>query len=287
MDRQTAFILIHGSWHGAWCYEKVANILTQQGYLTITNDLPGRGLSAQFPTSYFQRPLTLPGAFNTEPSPLAAITLDDCVQQVVRTIEGVTRLGKKVVLVGHSSAGIVLNAVGEKLGHKQIDRLIYLTAFMPPSNFSLTNILARSSEAESEYLPLFLADPAQVGALRIDPHSGDPTYRSLVKLVFYEDVSTTDFQAVSNFLTPDDPAQPFNALVPLSSQMWGRIPRTYIKCTEDRAIHLSTQAQMIADADMFTPDNLTQVISLTSSHSPFFSQPEKLAEVLVGSIKKT
>jgi pimeloyl-ACP methyl ester carboxylesterase len=281
MSHNTAFILIHGSWHGAWCYEKVANILAVQGYLTIALDLPGHGLSAQFPASYFQRPLTLAGAFNTEPSLVASVTLDDYVQHVVSTIHQVTNQGKKVVLVGHSLAGIVLNAIGEKLGYPYIERLVYLSAFMPPSNCSTTEIIARSSQADSGVPPLLLADPAQIGALRLDPHSADPGYQSRLKSTFYADMSDTDFLAIAHFLTPDDPAQPFAALVSLSPQQWGRIPRTYIQCSEDWAVRPATQAQMIADADAFTPDNPTQVISLTSSHSPFFSQPEKLANALI------
>ncbi|MBA3923889.1 MAG: peptidase M13, partial [Nostocaceae cyanobacterium] len=101
---------------------------------------------------------------------------------------------------------------------------------------------------------------------------------------FYGDINATDFQAIANFLTPDTPAQPFATQVPLSRQKWGSIPRTYIQCTEDWAIRLATQVQMVADADAFTPDNLTQVISLTSNHSPFFSQPKNLANVLIASV---
>jgi pimeloyl-ACP methyl ester carboxylesterase len=287
MSNQTAFIFIHGAWHGAWCFEKVANILAKQGYLTIANDLPGHGLNAQFPASYFQRPLNLSGTFNTEPSPVAAITLDDYVRQVVTTIEQVIALGKKVVLVGHSMAGIILNAVGEKLGSQKIDRLIYLTAYMPPANSSIMKILARPNQADEKMVPLFLADPAQIGALRIDWNSVDPAYQDLVRSSYYGDLNATDVRAIVNFLTPDEPAQPIATLIPLSPQQWGGIPRTYIKCTEDWAILLATQSQMIADADAFTPDNPTQIISLTSSHSPFFSQPIKLADALIGSIEQT
>jgi len=284
MSHETAFIFVHGAWHGAWCYKKVVNILATQDYLTIALDLPGHGLSAKFPVSYFQRPLKEPGEFNTEPSPVAAVTLDDYVEQVVNTVHQVTDQGKKVVLVGHSLGGIVLNAVGEKLGSPEIDRLIYLTAFMPPNNSSITEILARESQADQKVVPLLKADPAQVGALRIDWNSLDPAYLTLVKEAFCGDINATDFQAIANFLTPDTPAQPFATLVQVSPQKWGSIPRTYIKCTEDWALRPTAQAEMIANADAFTPENPTQVISLTSSHSPFFSQPENLVNALISSI---
>ena len=37
------FILIHGAWHGSWCWERVAPLLTEQGHTVITPDLPGMG----------------------------------------------------------------------------------------------------------------------------------------------------------------------------------------------------------------------------------------------------
>jgi pimeloyl-ACP methyl ester carboxylesterase len=284
MSHETAFVFVHGAWHGAWCYKKVANILATQDYLTIALDLPGHGLSAKFPVSYFQRPLALPGDLNTERSPVADVTLDDYVEQVVRTVHQVTDRGKKVVLVGHSLAGIVLNAVGEKLGSPEIDRLIYLAAFMPPTNSSIIETLARSPQADEKVALLLLADPAQIGALRIDCNSVDPAYLTLMRSAFYGDINETDVRAIANFLTPDTPSQPFATQVTLSPQKWGSIPRTYIQCTEDWAIRLATQVLMIADADAFTPENLTQVVSLTSSHSPFFSQPENLVNALISSI---
>jgi hypothetical protein len=182
-------------------------------------------------------------------------------------------------------AGLILNAVGEKLGNQKINQLIYLCAYIPPSNSPISEISNRSSQSDVKTAALLLADPAQIGVFRLDPNSVDPAYRSILKSSFYEDVNATDFQAITNFLTPDEPVQPITALVPLSQQQWGSIPRTYIKCTEDWAIRPATQSQMITDVDVFTPNNLTQVISLTSSHSPFFSQPEKLADALIASLQ--
>jgi pimeloyl-ACP methyl ester carboxylesterase len=286
MSGKTIFVLIHGAWHGAWCYEKVAAVLKLQGYPVVTRDLPGHGLLAKFPTSYFNRPLPLPGDFNTEPSPVASVSLDDYVQQVTNIVDELAKQGSKVILVGHSIAGIILNAVGEKLGPELIQRLVYLTAFMPVSNSPITEILTRASQADSKVPPLLLADPAQVGALRIDFHSVAPAYLSLVKAAFYADISESDFRAIANLLTPDAPAQPFNALVELTRTRWGRIPRTFIQCTQDYAIRPATQAQMIADIDAFTPGNPTQVLSLNSSHSPFSSQPEALVNALIRLVKE-
>ncbi len=280
MRHPTVFVLVHGSWHGAWCFEQVAVDLVQRGQTVITPDLPGHGRLARFPASYFQRPLPLPGAFNVEPSPVAHVTLDDYVQHIVGMVEAVTHGSGRVVLAGHSLAGIILNAVGEQLGPRRIKRLVYVAAWMPAHNTPTGAYLTAPSQADSKIPPLLLADPAHVGALRLDPRSTDPAYQARVKAALYDDVGEDDVPAITNLLTPDDPAQPFAAPVALSREHWGRVPRTYITCTADQAIRPATQARMIADADAFAPGNPTHVISLASGHSPFFSEPEALAEHL-------
>jgi hypothetical protein len=58
------------------------------------------------------------------------------------------------------------------------------------------------------------------------------------------------------------------------------VPRTFIRTTEDRTVPLALQDRMIAEADALTPDNPFDVRSLPSSHSPFASMPDRLAEVL-------
>jgi hypothetical protein len=60
--------------------------------------------------------------------------------------------------------------------------------------------------------------------------------------------------------------------VPLrtSEERFGRIPRVYIECLRDRAISPSFQK------DMYTAVPCRNVISMDTSHSPFFSAPEEL-----------
>lgn len=272
------FVLVHGSWYGAWSFEPLVALLAQRGYGSIARDLPGHGLLARFPAAYFDRPLPPVGAFNTEPSPLAGITLADYVQQVAGIVETVTRQSdRRVVLVGHSLAGLILNAVGEQLGPKRIQRLVYLAGWMPATNTPIGAYLAQPSQADSKIPPLLLADPATTGALRLDPRSVDSGYQAGLKAALYADVSDDSIAAITNLLTPDDPAQPFGATVTLSKQRWGRIPRTYVTCSVDQAIRPATQAQMIAEADALNRGNPTHVVTLASSHSPFLSQPEALA----------
>ena len=104
------FVLVHGAWHGAWCYAHVAAALAERGYLSIARDLPAHGIHARFPASYLERPLDK-DAFGAEPSPVANTTLDDYATQVMEAVDDAYALGRgKVVLVGHSMGGLAITA---------------------------------------------------------------------------------------------------------------------------------------------------------------------------------
>jgi pimeloyl-ACP methyl ester carboxylesterase len=36
----STYVLIHGAWHGGWCWEKVKSLLEQAGHRVLTPDLP-------------------------------------------------------------------------------------------------------------------------------------------------------------------------------------------------------------------------------------------------------
>lgn len=122
-------VLVHGAFIGAWAFQPVVPELAARGFRSVvTVDLPGHGLNARFPASYFTRPL-VDQKFGTEPSPQAGITLDDNVNVVLHALEALSKSSSEpVVLVGHSMGGQV-TAVAEK-APERIAKLVYLTAFL-------------------------------------------------------------------------------------------------------------------------------------------------------------
>ena len=118
--------------------------------------------------------------------------------------------------------------------------------------------------------------------MRIDPRSDDPNYVAMLKAALYADVSDELVTTASNFVCPDDPAAPFQTTVVKTAENWGSVKRAYISCTQDFAIRPALQRKYIALADAFTPGNLTEVKTMDSSHSPFFSDPQRLARILIG-----
>jgi pimeloyl-ACP methyl ester carboxylesterase len=275
----TAFVLVHGAWHGAWCYERIIPLLAARGYSAVARDLPAHGLNARFPACYGVRPANA-ADFATEVSPLAATTLDDYANSILATIDQVRALGHdKVVLVGHSMGGVAITAVAERAPGK-ILKLVYLTAFMPRSGVGATTYI-HAPENEGELVGgLLMSDPAVTAALRMDPRSADTEYRARIKLAFYGDVSQADYDAAAHLLTPDVPVVPFATPIATTVARWGSLPRHYIKALEDRAILPALQQRFIAEADAFVPGNPTRVHELKTSHSPFVSAPTALADLL-------
>jgi pimeloyl-ACP methyl ester carboxylesterase len=279
-ETKPIFVFVHGAWHGGWCWAKVIRLLAEQGYDGVTLDLPGHGLGARFPSSYTATPQNAAG-LSTEVSPLAATTLDNYRDHVLSMITGLVRSGSgPVILVGHSLGGATLNAVAEAQP-TLIRRLIYLTAFVPVAKPTVLDYLSQPNFISSGLPPLFLGDPTALGAARINPNSSDPTYVANVKNALYLDVEDSVITATMNMLTPDEPLRGLSDPVTVTAGHWGSVPRSFIRCTNDHAIPLAGQDQMIAEGDRLTPRNPFMLRTLDTSHSSFLSNPEELARVLL------
>ncbi len=277
--QKPAFVLLHGAWHGAWAYAKVIPELAARGHAAVAIDLPGHGLDAKFPQSYQQRPLDR-ATFSQERSPLAAVTLDECVEHVVGVVDNLRAGGfTSVVLVGHSLSGVLVTRVGEMVPEK-LSSLVYASALMLPEGQTAGDVFALPQAAGSEVPELIMANPGAVGASRIDPASPDPIYRARAKSAFYGDLSDSQFEAVAHLLTPDEPVALAGVRTEKTVARWGSLKRSYLMCTEDRTVPPALQQLFIEQADAYTPNNKTNVRKLKSSHSPFLSMPREFAIAL-------
>ncbi len=197
MDPTTArgaAVLVHGAWHGAWTYERIVPRLAAAGLFAVARDLPAHGLNARFPAGYINRSTASP-TWGADPSPVAAVSLDDYVDSVSATVDAVRALGfARVTLVGHSMGGVVLTALGERCPEK-IERLVYLSAFMPARGVPAVAYIGAPENAGEQVGPLLMADPREIGALRIDHRSADAAYRDGIRRAFYGDLPADAAQA--------------------------------------------------------------------------------------------
>lgn len=279
----TAFVLVHGSWHGAWCWGLVEPLLQAAGHMTIAIDLPGHGLNARSPASFRARPLD-PAAFATEPSSLAAIPVADYAAAVQDAAMRARASGaSRVVAVAHSMGGVpVTFAAAEK--PELFDDIIYLAALAPtPGKPAGAYLAGEDQAANSKIGNAILADPATVGALRMDPWSTDATYLAGVKEALASDVDDALLAQVMHMLTPDAPVA-FYGDVATFAEGFGALKRSFIRCSRDQTVVAATPEAIVADLNAAFPDNPTSLTDLDTSHEAMFGAPEALAEALIAAL---
>lgn len=140
----TNFVLVHGGWHGGWCWRKVARRLRDQGHDVFTPTLTGLGERSHLLT--------------------ADVNLDTQIRDVVNVIDYEDL--DRVVLVGHSFGGMVISGVADRMAAR-VAALVYLDAFVPEDGDSL---LAITTDGFRQ----FLTDGAsRLGGLASPPISAE------------------------------------------------------------------------------------------------------------------
>ena len=140
----TTFVLVHGGWHGGWCWRKTARRLRDQGHDVFTPTLTGLGERAHLMS--------------------AAINLDTHIQDVANVIDYEDL--DDVVLVGHSYGGMIIPGVAERLPGR-IASLVYLDAFVPDDGDSLMSLTS------DVFRPFLLEGASRLGGLASPPVSAE------------------------------------------------------------------------------------------------------------------
>src|ERR1700745_1867550 len=122
------FVLVHGAWHGGWCWAKVARLLRDAGHDVYTPTLTGLGERA-----HLARP---------------DVDLELHIQDIVSMLEAEELRG--VTLVGHSYGGMVLSGVAARAGAGRLVQLVYLDARVPEAGKALLDYLGPRAEAMRE-----------------------------------------------------------------------------------------------------------------------------------------
>jgi pimeloyl-ACP methyl ester carboxylesterase len=271
------FLFVHGAWHAAAHWNRVTERLAAMGHTVSAIDLPGNGLNAAYPRSYLRGDSE---ALVTEPSPVGGIRLADYTNAVVDQLTRMARHGE-VTLVGHSFGGLTVTRAAEAVPDL-VRRVVYVSAYVPvkfPNGAAYGELPEGASSISGAIL---IGDPTKTGALRIDPRNSDPDYVERGRMAFYNDLSTDEYFKLAGYLNPDLPLAVAFDEARGTPGRWGRVPRTFIRLSEDRTVPPALQDRMIAEADEATPGNRFDVHTLPSSHSPFASMPGRLAAVLDG-----
>ncbi|MEU6478105.1 alpha/beta fold hydrolase [Streptomyces sp. NPDC047017] len=272
----TVLVLVHGAWHGSGHWAATQRALAGLGAASVAVDLPGHGLDAPLPSGYL-----LPGqpGLSTEKSPLASVTMEDGADAVLDTLRQV-RSARRVVLVAHSAGGGPASLAAER-APELVDEIVYLSAFVPAGRARFLDYLGGPENATARGQHLTLGDPEALGAVRINPLSPDAGYVEELRQTHYHDVPPERFDRLRSVLSTDLPLAFPSAPVTVTAARWGRIPRTFLRCADDRALPPAVQDLMIAEADRAMPGAPFTVRTLPGGHNPFAARPGALAAALL------
>jgi pimeloyl-ACP methyl ester carboxylesterase len=262
---EMTFVFVHGGWSSGFNYHQVVTQLVMGGRRALAVDLPGHGQQAQFPASYLSQDLE---ALKTEPSPSAAITLEVCVDYVTEVVTRIAEETGPVILLGHSSGGIVIGKVASAVPDL-LHRVVYMGAFM---------IVERSSGVDYFDPRGVFPGAEELNVLRVNWRSAET--RAQLKPALFPLSSDAVFTAFSNTWQPDFPLDILTADSRVDKQTWGTVPRSYIRFIDDGNIQLDAQDRLIAEADALTPDNKTDVHSVPGGHVDPFASPAALVRIL-------
>ncbi|KRA24385.1 hypothetical protein ASD65_08070 [Microbacterium sp. Root61] len=226
MTDESTILLVHGAWHGSWCWDLVAGLLRDRGWEVRTVDLP---------TVHSERKTDL--ALADDAAAVAA---------AIDAIEG------PVTVVAHSYGGVptTQGATDPKVTH-----IVYVAAFALDLGESL--LAAVGNVAPDWWL---IDGPLASAGTDAQPPQG----------LFYGDVDSALADACSARLLP----QSLRAFTDTIDQTaWRDRPSTYIITEQDVIFPVVAQEALAARSG-------SVAVRLDTSHSPFLSQPDAVADVI-------
>ncbi|WP_422039914.1 alpha/beta fold hydrolase [Roseibium sp.] len=192
MDQKT-FVLVHGVWHGGWCWSRVAEILRKRGHRVSAPTQTGLGERAH---------LLSP-----------EITIKTFVEDIVRHLEFNDL--KNVTLVGHSFGGIPITGAAD-LVPDRIARLIYLDAIMLGTGETWMSLLPEDMAEDRTRLAQETS-----GGLSLPPAPAES----------FGVERPEDVAFVQPRLTPH-PFRTFTTALDLKNPVGNGLPAAYIRCTD-------------------------------------------------------
>jgi pimeloyl-ACP methyl ester carboxylesterase len=234
----TSFVLVHGSWAGGWAWRRILALLRAAGFEAHAPTLTGVGERAHLlsPT----------------------IRLSTHVQDVIGLIT--TLELQRVVLVGHSYAGMVITGVADRLQQSHpglLSSLVYLDAITPHPGECW------SSQHSAQTIAQRLASGAASNDLSFDPPDAS---------VF--GLSGADRDWVNRRQTPQ-PMALYQDPLNFDAARLANLPRTFIDCHQPALATIDVMRQRVRAEPGWN------VVELATGHYPMLSAPEALSKLLL------
>jgi pimeloyl-ACP methyl ester carboxylesterase len=235
------FVLVHGSFHGAWCWQHLTPYLAQRGHQLVGPNLPGSG---------------------GDPAPPENADLETYATRIAGVIDG---LAGRVVLVDHSMGGIVSSQVAERRP-RRLAAVVYVNGLLFRAGENLVGFLDEHAHLGVEDLVLKNMQVAEDGLTATFP-------REAATEVFYN-TSPRELAVWGAARLLPQRMQVYRDALELTPERYGSVPRFYVEGLRDNAVSIVYQRAMTGR----TP--CERVFTLDCDHSPFLSAPAALADIL-------
>lgn len=202
--------------------------------------------------------IDLPG-MGRDKTPIGEVTMQLSVDRICNLID---RENGKVILVGHSKNGIMISQAAEYRPQK-IEKLVYLAAYLVPGGKTQKEYSMQDTGGLLKpYVTMF-------------PETGSHTLQpEIYKEGLYHDCDD-DITELAKVLLGHEPVETAVTPLQLTDENFGSVPRYYIECLQDRAVTPFIQQKMYNELPC------KKVYRMNTSHSPFFSRPKELTDILV------
>ena len=232
-SRPSVFVLVHGAWHGGWCWPRVADLLRKAGHRVFTPTLTGVGE---------RRHLLTP-----------AVDAQTHIEDVLGLLEAEEL--ENVVLAGHSYAGIVISGVAAR-AKARLRRLVYLDA-----------LLVEDGQSWAGSFPPEVAEARRKSAVVTNGVKTLPPPDPAI----YGFADAADTEWVRRRMTPH-PFAAFEQKLEWGGPIGSGVPKVYVDCTRPALAALAAMKQRHRagwdwielatghDAMVSAPDELTQLV---------------------------
>jgi pimeloyl-ACP methyl ester carboxylesterase len=240
------FVLVHGAWHGAWCWSRVLPLLRHPAN--------GHGHTAHA--------VTLTGVGERAHLLSRDITLETHIADVVNLIEAEEL--SDVILAVHSYAGMIGTAVADRMP-KRLKHLVYVDACIPEPGESWSS---RHAPATKE---------ARVNAGKAHPLNAFPPPDPAIF-----GLSGADHAWVARRQTPH-PAEPYTHTLDFDTRRVASVPRTFVDCTTPPLATIDSIRARVRDAQFWNGvwKDGAHIAVMATGHDPMVSAPAELADVLL------
>jgi len=235
------FVLLHGAWHGGWCWDGVIDEIVKAGHTAEAPTMPGHN----------------PDDDRTN------IQFDDYIDKINRVLE---EQPAPVTLVGHSSAGYMIQAAAPKVPDK-LAQLIFLNAFILPDG-----------KCQFDLVPPEAAE-GMTTAAKASPDNCVPVIEDFVRGMLMAGESEAQQDALIKRLVPQ-PFALFTARVDTGDFDKLNVPKSVVFCRDDVSLPPGGYLGMAQGLGEF------DLIEVEGGHETLFTHPTVVAKGLLQAADK-